>query len=195
MLFTDAVARAIAAGTVTTVYRRWRVARVSPGTTIHSSAGVIRVDAVEEIEPDELTEESARAAGEGSLARLRASFHGSATDPLFRIQVSYAGADPRDDLSRDTDLGQGDRENLSSALDRLDTRADSPWTRTVLRHIAAHEGRRAADIAAQVDEPDLARMKRRIRSLKNLGLTHSLTVGYRISPRGRAFLDTEGTVE
>jgi ribosomal protein S19E (S16A) len=31
--------------------------------------------------------------------------------------------------------------------------------------------------------------KRRVRQLKELGLTESLEVGYRLSPRGRAVLD------
>jgi len=31
-------------------------------------------------------------------------------------------------------------------------------------------------------------LKRDVRKLKNLGLTHSLDVGYRISPRGAAYL-------
>ena len=47
------------------------------------------------------------------------------------------------------------------------------------------------------DWPELAagfgmetrQFKLRVRRLKELGLTESLTTGYRISPRGRAFLD------
>ena len=59
----------------------------------------------------------------------------------------------------------------------------------VLRLIGESTGTRAADLAAQLGEPDLARFKSRVRRLKNLGLTESLGVGYRISPRGRALLD------
>ena len=33
------------------------------------------------------------------------------------------------------------------------------------------------------------RFKERVRRLKALGLTESLEVGYRLSPRGQAFLD------
>jgi ribosomal protein S19E (S16A) len=36
---------------------------------------------------------------------------------------------------------------------------------------------------------DTAPFKRRVRQLKELGLTESLEVGYRLSPRGRAVLD------
>ncbi len=36
---------------------------------------------------------------------------------------------------------------------------------------------------------DRTRLKRRVRQLKQLGLTESLEVGYRISPRGAAYLE------
>ena len=38
-------------------------------------------------------------------------------------------------------------------------------------------------------ETELPTFKRRVRQLKELGLTESLEVGYRLSPRGRAVLD------
>ena len=48
--------------------------------------------------------------------------------------------------------------------------------------------------------PDLAEsfgmetrpFKLRVRRLKELGLTESLRIGYRLSPRGKAFLNDEG---
>jgi hypothetical protein len=46
---------------------------------------------------------------------------------------------------------------------------------------------RAPDLAAR-EGLDVPRFKRRVRQLKGLGLTISLPVGYRISPRGKAFL-------
>jgi hypothetical protein len=59
--------------------------------------------------------------------------------------------------------------------------------------IAANEAVRAPDLAARVGL-DTPRFKRRVRQLKGLGLTISLDVGYRISPRGRAFLARQGTI-
>jgi hypothetical protein len=53
--------------------------------------------------------------------------------------------------------------------------------------IAAHEAVRAPDLATRVGL-DTPRFKRRVRLLKGLGLTISLDVGYRISPRGKALL-------
>ena len=47
---------------------------------------------------------------------------------------------------------------------------------------------RAGDLFAGVGYPDLHTFKRDVRRLKELGLTESLEVGYRLSPRGAAVL-------
>ncbi len=47
---------------------------------------------------------------------------------------------------------------------------------------------RAADLAAGFGR-DTAPFKLDVRKLKALGLTESLDVGYRLSPRGQALLD------
>ena len=57
--------------------------------------------------------------------------------------------------------------------------------------IADHPGVRAADLAARLQRETLP-FKADVRKLKELGLTESLDVGYRLSPRGRAFLDRAG---
>jgi DNA-binding IclR family transcriptional regulator len=62
-----------------------------------------------------------------------------------------------------------------------------PWTYAVLRAIAEHPGLRAADLAETFGRERLA-FKRDVRKLKELGLTESLEIGYRISPRGQAVL-------
>jgi ribosomal protein S19E (S16A) len=50
---------------------------------------------------------------------------------------------------------------------------------------------RAADLAASVGR-DKPSFKLDVRKLKELGLTESLEVGYRLSPQGRAVLDRLG---
>jgi DNA-binding IclR family transcriptional regulator len=57
--------------------------------------------------------------------------------------------------------------------------------------LADHPAERAADLAQRVGK-DRSRFKRRVRRLKELGLTESLVVGYRLSPRGRALLEHLG---
>ena len=55
------------------------------------------------------------------------------------------------------------------------------------RLIAERPGVRAPDLAASLGRETLP-FKRDVRKLKELGLTESLEVGYRLSPRGQAFL-------
>jgi biotin operon repressor len=50
---------------------------------------------------------------------------------------------------------------------------------------------RAADLAAGLGR-ERAAFKADVRKLKELGLTESLEVGYRLSPRGRALLGRLG---
>jgi hypothetical protein len=57
----------------------------------------------------------------------------------------------------------------------------------VLGLIAERPETRAAVLAKAVGEADVARFKGRVRKLKALGLTESLPIGYRLSPRGQAY--------
>jgi hypothetical protein len=72
-------------------------------------------------------------------------------------------------------------------IDTVDVAPDGPWTGDVLVTIDEHPGTRAADLAADLGR-QLLPFKRDARKLKELGLTESLEVGSRLSPRGRAFL-------
>jgi len=106
-------------------------------------------------------------------------------------KVSLKGA-----TGRRTSLGAKaftpeERADLRARLARLDARApDGPWTRATLAIIDEHPGTRAAELAASLGRERLP-FKADVRKLKALGLTESLERGYRISPRGRAFLDGE----
>ena len=63
-----------------------------------------------------------------------------------------------------------------------------PWTAPVLHLLAQNPGVRAGDLAPMVAQ-EIAAFKLNVRKLKTLGLTESLEVGYRLSPRGAALLD------
>jgi hypothetical protein len=69
----------------------------------------------------------------------------------------------------------------------MDSAAAEPWTRSVLHQIADHPGVVSTVLAEEAGQERLS-YKIRVRRLKALGLTESLEVGYRLSPRGRAFL-------
>jgi hypothetical protein len=94
-------------------------------------------------------------------------------------------------LRAEATVSDDDRRALDQRLHRLDAARDAPWTREVLRLIADRPGVRAPDLAAGLGRETLA-FKRDVRKLKELGLTHSLEVGYELSSRGSAYLDGAG---
>ena len=188
VLISPATASGIADGSVTLAFRRWDRPRMRAGSTQRTSAGVIRVDSVEEIDPATLTEEDARRSGVRSLAELHKLLSRRDGAHVYRMRVRLDGPDPRLALREQAELSDDDRAALDARLDRWDAaRADGPWTREILRLIAARPGVRAPDLAASLGRETLA-FKRDVRRLKELGLTVSLPVGYEISPRGRAYL-------
>ncbi len=100
--------------------------------------------------------------------------------------------DPRDRLAASDLLGDDEAADLDRRLARLD-RASShgPWTLAVLGAIAARPAVRAADLAQSFGR-ETQPFKIDVRKLKNLGLTISLEVGYRLSPHGEAYLRHRG---
>ncbi|BFU46390.1 hypothetical protein [Krasilnikovia sp. MM14-A1004] len=184
MLFREDALERIRSGRVSVVFRRWRTARVRAGTRLRTMIGLIEVRAVTRV-PDVLPQDTAPA-GYADLAALRADIPGDPAKPLYRIEVGYAGADPRIALREDV----SGLAAVATAVERMDRSARrGPWTRTVLGLVAARPATRAADLYAEAGYPDLASFKRDVRRLKELGLTESLEIGYRLSPRGRALLD------
>ncbi len=187
MLISPATAAGMADGSVTLAFRRWDRPRMRPGSTQRTVAGVVRIETVDEVDPATLTEDDARRAGVRSLAELRRLLDRRDGAHVYRMRVSLAGADPRVALREQAELSEEDRRALDERLDRWDAARGEPWTRQVLRLIAERPGVRAPDLAASLGRETLP-FKRDVRKLKELGLTHSLPVGYEMSPRGRAYL-------
>jgi len=185
MRFRDAVA----SGTVTQTFRRWKRPQVLPGRTYRTAAGRIVVDAIDVVDPARITTADARRAGFETRAALLAELRGTDDMPTYRIRFHAAdGPDPRAELAAGNTLDASEVEAIRTRLGRLD-RASShgPWTIDVLRAIAARPATRAADLAASFGR-ETQPFKLDVRKLKNLGLTLSLEVGYRLSPRGEAYL-------
>ena len=85
-------------------------------------------------------------------------------------------------------MSDDERAGLTAKLAKLD--ANSPvgaWTWRVLELIRDQPAVRAGDICKVVGMERLP-FKANVRKLKALGLTESLEVGYRLSPRGEALL-------
>jgi hypothetical protein len=189
MLFEQRLWAGLADVTVTVTFRRWRRPRARAGGRHRTPAGVLAVDAVTVVDPAAITEDDASAAGFGSLAELRRQLDRHGDGPVYRVDFHHAGADPREALRQAGDLSAGELAQLRSRLARLDLAArNGPWTAATLRLIGERPQVRAADLAAAAGRDRLA-FKADVRKLKELGLTESLEVGYRLSPRGRALLE------
>ncbi|WP_308799602.1 ASCH domain-containing protein [Agromyces silvae] len=185
MILTERIAHAVAAGEVTVAYRRWTRPRVKSGSEFRTVAGRVRVETIEPVSAAELTDADARRAGYASLDDLTATFSGGASDPVFRIGLSWVAADARDALAADANLTAEDVASIDALLDRLDAR--TPWARSTLARIRREPGITAGALAGGLPVGKES-LKRRIRSLKEHGLTRSLRVGYELSERGHAYL-------
>ena len=189
MLFKQAALDGIAAGKVTLAFRRWTRPTVRAGGTLTTAVGVLAIEAVDVIELADLTNEQADQAGYASAAALRRDLRPEGQ--LYRIAFHRMGDDPRIALRGEAALDAADVDGLRSALAKLDrNHRGGAWTAAVLGLIAGRDGITAAEIAGQLGR-DKAALKLAIRKLKALGLTESLQVGYRLSPRGRALLDRQ----
>lgn len=191
MLIPRPVLEGIVAGDVTLAFRRWDRPHAKAGAQHRTPVGLIAIDGVDVVRLGEITAADARSAGAASRADLLRFLRGR-DGKVYRMQLRYAGADPRIALRADAALSDSDVAALSARLDRLDRASrHGPWTREVLELIAANPARRAPDLAKIRGLPTQP-FKTDVRKLKELGLTESLDVGYRISPRGQAYLDRTG---
>ncbi|MFD4643613.1 hypothetical protein ACFWN2_40335 [Lentzea sp. NPDC058436] len=159
----------IRSGEVTLQFRRWKRPTVRAGGTLRTSLGVLAIDAVDVV--SRVSRAEAVAAGFPTVAALKSSVDGR-EGSLYRIRLRYVGEDPRVEL------------RSSSDVDGLELSAGAL---ALLRLIAANPAVRAADLAASVGREKLP-FKADVRKLKAKGLTESLEVGYRLSPRGEAYL-------
>jgi hypothetical protein len=189
MLFNKAALEGIAAGRITLAFRRWRRPTVRQGGTLRSRAGVLAMDAVSIVRLRDISAADARRAGFDSLSALRAELDKRDEGQLYRIEFHLASEDPRIALRQQDALSAAEVDALVERLARFDASSTrGPWTRQVLQMIADEPGRRAPDFAERMGL-DVPTFKRQVRKLKELGLTESLLVGYRLSPRGRALFE------
>ena len=180
----------ILAGEVTLTFRRWKRRQAIAGNTYRTFLGRVGVDSVDVVDPADVSGSDARLAGYATVDALLDAVSGDEGLPLYRIAFHVVDEpDPRSVLAATDAIGADDRSVLDTTLERMDARSShGPWTRQTLQLIADRPGVRAADLAASVGRDTLP-FKADVRKLKGLGLTESLEVGYRLSPRGRAFLD------
>jgi len=192
MLFTAATLRALTEGRVNCTYRRWDVVRPKVGSRFTTSAGVVEVTSITPADEERLTDQDAADAGFDSVAALVKWTSAKGHGDLYRVGIVLAGPDPRLALRQSAKLAPADVSALSARLDRMDHAAEQPWTHSTLRQIQRLPGVVSTELAAEAGQERRA-YKLRVRRLKALGLTESLQRGYRLSPRGRAYLESLGT--
>jgi hypothetical protein len=190
MLFDRADLDGIANGTVTVAFRRWRRPTVKAGGTLTTPVGVLAIDEVAVIDDAEVTDADAAAAGRRDAAEVLGHKGLRRDGALHRVRFHLAGEDPRIALRQQADMSEDEVATLVARLERYDSSSrHGAWTRDTLGLIDAHPALRAADLARLMPEPQETQVfKTDVRKLKALGLTESLEVGYRLSPRGEALL-------
>lgn len=182
MLLDKKTLEGIAEGRITLAFRRWKRPMVKPGGTQRTPIGVIEFTTVTEVDETEITEDDARRAGaadrEALIKRMRPE------GQAYRVEIARAGEDPRIALREQIPTAQ-EYEDIAKRLARMDKAG--PWTTATLQLIADNPEVRAADLAPELGQERL-HFKTNVRKLKELGLTISFEKGYRLSPRGEAYL-------
>jgi hypothetical protein len=189
MLFKNSTLQGIVSGKIDLAFRKWERRRVKPGSHLRTSAGVVVIDSVDKIDIRDISPADAIRAGFTSAEELieylkdyeRPGDH-------YRVGLHYGGADPRIALRKLSDLSEEDIKDLKNRLERLDAaNPHGPWTVQVLRLIDEKPAVLAGELAREIGRERLS-FKASVRRLKELGLTESLEIGYRLSPRGKALL-------
>jgi len=189
MLFKGDDVKGILMGDITLAFRRWKRPTVKAGGTLRIPGAVLAIEAIDIIQASEITERDARRAGRESRASLLAELEKYREGELYRIRFQLRGGDERVALREHDRLSEDELRSVLQSLSRMDGHGGSAgaWTRKALQAIADSPGRRAADLAATLGY-EMMWFKTHVRKLKTLGLTESLEVGYRLSPRGRKVL-------
>jgi hypothetical protein len=191
MLFRQKFLDGIRGCTNTLAFRRWRRPSVRAGGTLLTAVGQLEIVSVGVVAMTRISDADARRAGYSSREELLTELRSREEGKVYRIALGGLRADPRVALRASASLSEKDRDEIARRLGRLDERSShGPWTRQTLDLIRSRSGVRAGDLCGLIGL-ELHPFKTNVRKLKTLGLTESLEVGYRLSPRGVAFMRAE----
>lgn len=207
MLFTADAHPGLASGAITVTFRAWSRPQAKVGGRYKVGDVLLQVDSLSQVPVSSITDADARLAGAADAAAVVA---GLSRRPRGRYTSGSAAPDVRPDtlvwrigfhrvepdgpsLASQSDLTADDVAEITRRLGRLDAASSvGPWTMPTLTLIAAQPGV-VSTVLAETLGRERASFKVDVRKLKRLGLTESLEVGYRLSPRGRAFLASLGS--
>ena len=191
MLFTASAWPGLRDGSINVTFRDWKRSQVKVGGIYRRVPDApLQVDAVAQVAVGSITDADARAAGEADAAALLRRLGSPPPDhEVWRVDFHVVDSpDPRAVLREAADLSADDVAALVKRLDRLDAAsAHGPWTRATLRLIDERPGVVSTVLAEHLGR-DRPSFKVDVRKRKALGLTESLEVGYRLSPRGQVLL-------
>lgn len=188
MLFQRRFHERIRSGEIRCTVRIWLRPHVKVGGRYALGGGAIVVDKIHETRLDDITPALAKRCGFPSLADLLKTAKHGPGERVFVIDFHYDGktaarSKPDTDVFSAVEIAE-----LVPRLEAMDRRSKTgAWTLATLRAIDARPGVLAAKLARSLGRPR-DELKRDVRKLKNLGLTFSLEVGYRLTPKGEALL-------
>jgi hypothetical protein len=210
MLLTNRVRDGVFAGDFDLAFRRWQKLTVKSGGRLRTALGEIDIIAVTVVDPADISDGDATRAGyqcaddvrndlfreRTSTARTARTAQSRTAKPtadsvVYRIEMVAGGADPRVALRLAGEITADELESVIAKLARMDAPKQVTgrrnWTRATLELIEQWPARRAPELAEIVGLETMV-FKASVRRLKELGLTESLAVGYRLSPRGTTVL-------
>ena len=186
MLFRREVLERIKANEVRLAFRRWRKPTVQAGGQLRTAVGVLQIESVDKVSESAISPREAALAGFDSLTDLLAELNRRPEGEIYRVALSWLGDDPRKTLRQSVPMTEEELAIAARELAKVDRGAG--WAVEILKAIARQPGTRAIELAEQFQMEKLP-FKQRVRRLKELGLTGSLEVGYRLSARGMAVLE------
>ena len=173
-------------GSITVTFRSWQRPQAKVGGRYRIGGMLIEADAVDQVRIDSITSDDAVRAGAADLASLLARLGSIEPDRLvWRVLFHHVGIDDRIERRQVADLEPDEIQAIVARLARLDRGA--PWTRRTLQLIATYPGVVSTTLARHTGQ-ERPVFKLNVRKLKEMGLTESLDIGYRLSPRGEAVL-------
>jgi len=192
MLFTEDAVPGLTNGTITLTFRTWSRPQAKVGGRYRTWGLLLEVDEVTRIEPAAITDAEALRAGFETADEARSHLaRKEHQGPVWRVEFRCVGEDDRIARRNDATLDPERLSKIEARLARMDkASATGPWTRETLRLIEANPGVVSTVLARSLKMERMA-FKVNVRKLKELGLTESLEVGYRISPLGAAFLNVQ----
>ncbi|WP_157776579.1 hypothetical protein [Nitratireductor aquibiodomus] len=189
MLIKRSILQKIVIGDVDCAFRRWKRPTVRSGGRLRTGVGELAIQEVEQVTIASLTDEDAHRAGYDRLEDLRFEMSRQPDRDLYRIVLRYHGSDRRELLRQDDDITDAECASILERINRIGAKAHiADLSLRILTWIDKCPDRRARDLADEIGM-DTRKLKTYVRKLKEMGLTESRQIGYRLSARGQRVLD------